>query len=309
MSKILKYTVFVTLFSSFSMAGQLNLLNDEPEKIEYYGRDYNWPPVTIKLAKGSKLYRQVEKLLSDDGWFFGIGGSKLPEIYVVGKDNAFSVNIEPSIAGISYTTKQGRRTWRINNINEAVYNEIEASILKLIEVQKKNGSTDADKVIFPKEPEPYVPETLEDMIAEEITTDEIKKLCDISLSDADKLELIGEIFSRIQKTPAYPEALKKELQKEKGRLTDNYLGLATEFEKISGDVNLGDLGEVSDSGLTQDEAVEDLRVTKLREQEACTVLEGVTDPARSTKSLGIWKYVVILLMLGASAIMISKRKC
>ncbi len=307
MSKILKCAVVVTLLSSSSMAGQLNLLNGEPEKIEYYGRDYSYPPITIKLAKGSKLYKRVEKLLSDDGWFFGIGGSKLPEIYVVGKDTTFSANIEPGIAGVSYTTKQGRRTWRINKINAEVYTEIEASILVLIE-QAKKGEHGEDVVVFPKPPEPYVPETVEDMLVEEITTDDTRKLLDISLPDEVKLALLGDIFSRIQNNPAYPESLKKEMEKEQERLTDQYMGMAAEFKLHFGDVNPEDLEKNVDVEINWFGVARSLLVNRPWERGANSSLKNDSDSAQATKTVGAWRYVILVFTLSIFAIVFVKRK-
>ncbi len=309
MSKILKCAVFITLLSSSAMAEQFNLVNGEPEKIEFYGRDHAGPPVTIKLASGSKLCKQVKAILSDEeGWArFSFRGSKLPTIYVFGKDKAYLMDIEPGIIELSYENKQNRGTFRMKETNAEVYNEIEATILDLIE-QKKRGASTTDEVVFPKDPEPYVPETVEDMIGEEIASDEFKKLLDYGAANEEKLKVIEHLFERVQNNPAYPESLKKELEKEKERLTDKYMGLAVKFKRHLSDVNLEELDEIYEPSIKRNEAVEDLRVTNPREQDAYIVLEGETDPARPAKSLGFWKYVVILLMLGASAIMISKRK-
>ena len=70
-----KFLILVFLWALFSIelfAEKLNLLNNEPVKIEYYGEEYSSPPIVIKLKKGSKLYKQLKILLSKEDWCIGV---------------------------------------------------------------------------------------------------------------------------------------------------------------------------------------------------------------------------------------------
>ena len=123
-----KFIISVFLWSLFSVelfAEKLNLLNNEPVKIEYYGYEYHYPPVLIYLKKNSKLFDEIKSLIDKDGWFiFYLPGAVTPDIKVYGENNIFSMSINTNLIAISYTTKNGSSGSRIKKISADTYTEI-----------------------------------------------------------------------------------------------------------------------------------------------------------------------------------------
>ena len=138
MSQFIKLLVIIVVCVEVSRADRLGVLDAEPYKIEYYGSEDSYPPIKVKLSKDSELSRLIEDLLSEEGWFIGLGGSKVPNLIVGDKDGKYWININPNNVCIhSSSASFWQWCWHNKKINPEIYSRIETLIIEQAKSPKR----------------------------------------------------------------------------------------------------------------------------------------------------------------------------